>query len=71
MSKDEAVARVYDFICAYFKQHGFAPSLRDIARGCYMSPSNVPRYLDRLEAQGLISRELNKPRSIALVKDER
>lgn len=68
MSKDEVEELVYNFIRAYFKQHGFAPSLRDISEGCYMSPSNVVRYLDKLAAHGLISRELRKPRSIALIE---
>ena len=67
MKNDVVTARVYDVIRAYFKQYGFAPSLRDISEACYMSPSNVVRYLDKLEAQGRISRELRKPRSIAIL----
>lgn len=70
MSKDAVTARVYAFIRAYFEEHGFAPSLRDIGEACYMSPSNVVRYLDKLEAQGLISRELSKPRSIAILEEK-
>ncbi|MBZ0299153.1 MAG: MarR family transcriptional regulator [Anaerolineae bacterium] len=70
MSKDEVAEQVYNFIRAYFKAHGFAPSLRDISEGCYMSPSNVVRYLDKLEARGWISREMRKPRSIALIEHE-
>jgi repressor LexA len=68
MKTDEVTAQVYAFIRAYFDEHGFAPSLRDIGAACYLSPSNVVRYLDRLEARGLISREIRKPRSIALLE---
>lgn len=70
MKTDEVAAQVYTFIRAYIDEHGFAPSLRDIGEGCYLSPSNVMRYLDKLEARGLISRELRKPRSIALLDDD-
>ncbi|MAS34875.1 MAG: hypothetical protein CL610_12765 [Anaerolineaceae bacterium] len=70
MSMDQVTSQVYEFIRAYFREHGFSPSFRDISRGCHMSTSNVVRYLDRLEARGLISRELNKPRSIALLDEE-
>ena len=67
MRKDAVTNLVYEYIQAYFHEHGFAPSMRDISEGCYMSPSNVVRYLDKLEAQGRISREVGKPRSIALL----
>ena len=52
MRKDAVTNQVYEYIQVYFHEHGFAPSLRDISEGCYMSPSNVVRYLDKLEAQG-------------------
>lgn len=70
MRKDTVTNQVYEYIQVYFQEHGFAPSLRDISEGCYMSPSNVVRYLDKLEAQGRISRELRKPRSIALLNED-
>jgi repressor LexA len=70
MKNDEVAAQVYAFIRDYFDEYGFAPSLRDIGAGCYLSPSNVMRYLDRLEERGLISRELRKPRSIVLLIDD-
>ena len=71
MKNDELTAQVYAYIRAYFDEYGFAPSLRDIGLACYLSPSNVMRHLDKLEARGLISRELRKPRSIVLLDDAR
>jgi repressor LexA len=70
MKNDELTDQVYAFIRAYFDEHGFSPSLRDIGKACYLSPSNVVRYLDVLESRGLISREIRKPRSIALLDDD-
>lgn len=47
--------QVYAFICDYIGQNNFAPSVRDIAQGCYLSVSAVLRHLDRLEAWGHIT----------------
>ncbi len=69
MKNDDVTTQVYQYICDYFDEYSFAPSLRDIGKGCYLSPSNVIRHLDKLEARGLISRELRKPRSIVLLDD--
>ncbi|NWG17529.1 MAG: MarR family transcriptional regulator [Chloroflexi bacterium] len=57
---------MYAFICNYIREKGFAPSIRDIARGCYMTPGNVHRYLDRLEGKRLITRQPGVARSIRL-----
>ncbi|CAG0994087.1 hypothetical protein ARNL5_03481 [Anaerolineae bacterium] len=47
--------QVYAFIRDYIGQNNFAPSVRDIAKGCYLSVSAVLRHLDRLEAWGHIT----------------
>ncbi len=63
----DAVSKsVYEFICTYILEHGYSPSQRDIARGCYINAASVIRYLDKLEAKGYIRRELGKARSITL-----
>ncbi len=59
---------VYAFIRNYIETEGYAPSQREIAKGCYLSVGNVVRYLDKLEARGLLYREPNRPRSIRLLK---
>ena len=60
---------VYTFICAYMEEHGFAPSQREIAQGCYRSRPIIVRHLDRLEWQGRITRDPVSARSIRLVED--
>ena len=67
---DQAVEVIYTFICVYIGEHGYSPSLREIGAHCYMGRSTVIRYLDRLEAQGRISRDLGKARSISLLDRE-
>ncbi len=64
---DNETNTVYDFIRDFFGEHGYSPTLREIAVACYMSTTTVVRYLDKLCAAGRISRELQKPRSIALL----
>lgn len=67
MSDNETSNNVYDFIRGFFAEHGYSPTLREIANACFMSTTTVVRYLDKLCAAGRISRELQRPRSIALL----
>jgi SOS-response transcriptional repressor LexA len=62
----ERVDCVYDFIRQYLSNYSFAPSIREIAEGCYISSSYVLRCLDVLEAQERLTREPGKARSIRL-----
>ena len=57
---------VYDFLCAYIAEHGYPPSQRELAAGCYLSRPAIIRHLDRLELQGKITRDPDKARSIRL-----
>ena len=57
---------VYTFVRLYLQQHHFAPSIREIAEGCFISTSYATRCLDVLEAQGRLTRERGRARSIAL-----
>ena len=58
---------VYDFLVAFIQEHEYAPSLREIAKGCHIGRSTTIHYLDQLEAKGCIRREEGKARSIVLV----
>ena len=71
MTDYETSNDVYDFIRDFFAEYGYSPTLREIAVACYMSTTTVVRYLDKLCADGRISRELQKPRSIALQAAQR
>jgi len=69
--RQEMARQVYDYIRAYIDETGWAPSLRQIARGCYISRSHVVRYLDLLEAWGYIEREPGLSRAIRVVDPNR
>ncbi len=71
MHTEETSEDVYQFIRQYVAAHGYAPTIREISEGCFMSATNVIRYLDKLEAWGRISREPRKPRSISLLDREK
>lgn len=58
---------VLAFVSRYIRTHGHSPSQREIGAACYMSRTNVVRYLDRLEAWGYIRREPGVPRTISLI----
>jgi SOS-response transcriptional repressor LexA len=62
----ETTIQVYTFIQGYVDENGFAPSQREMAKGCYLSHSGVTRHLDRLEAWGCIHRKSGQARGISL-----
>jgi SOS-response transcriptional repressor LexA len=67
------MVQVYEAIVAYVDRYGYAPSYRDIARACGISSTSRVRYwLDKLEAEGLITRRPGKARSISVkvVRDD-
>ncbi len=66
MVREDIKESVYKFVCTFIAQRGYAPSFREIARACYISTAYVARCLDVLEAEGRLSREPSKARSIHL-----
>jgi len=64
--------RILNFIRKFFDERGYAPTVRDIARGCNIStPSVVQHHLNTLERQGHIHRDPEVFRSIQLVEKKR
>lgn len=67
---NETLDTVYAFLETFIAEHGYSPSLREISAQCYIGRSTVIHYLDRLEAQGRLSREEGKARSIVLISSD-
>ena len=65
MSHETRIA-VYTYIEDYIDRNGYAPTLREMAEGCFMSVGSLLRYLDALEAQGVIIREPRRARGMRL-----
>jgi repressor LexA len=64
--------RILNFIRKFFDERDYAPTVRDIARGCNIStPSVVQHHLNTLEKQGYIHRDPEVFRSIKLVERKR
>jgi len=62
--------RILDFIARFISQKGYAPSIRDIVKGCGISSTSVAQYhLDVLQQQGHIHRDPEIPRSISLTRE--
>lgn len=61
---DEMCDRILDFIGAYIARRGFPPTLRELGKELGRSPQSVMVHLDRLEADGYLTREPGIPRSI-------
>jgi len=64
--------RILNFIRKFLDERGYAPTVRDIAKGCNIStPSVVQHHLNTLERQGHIHRDPEVFRSIQLVERKR
>jgi len=61
--------RIITFIGKFIKDRGYAPTVREIMKGCNISvPSVVQYHLDRLEQAGYIERDPQVVRSIRLIE---
>ena len=61
---------ILNFVVRYIEKRGYAPSIRDIAKGCCISSSSLARYhLKVLEEHNYIHRDPNVSRSIVLRRD--
>lgn len=59
---------VYDGIVKYQKEHGFAPSIRELCKiSGLASTSSVYAHLKSLEDLGYIRRKEDAPRAIAII----
>ena len=64
-------SRILDFIRDFLEDRGYAPTVRDIAKGCNISSSSVVQYhLNVLEKEGRIRRDPEVFRSIRLSGQE-
>jgi repressor LexA len=60
--------RIYTFIRKFYREHDYAPTVRDILRGCRLSSTAVVQHhLNVLEKEGRIHRDPEVFRSIRLV----
>lgn len=59
--------RIYTFIRKFYREHDYAPTVRDILRGCRLSSTAVVQHhLNVLEREGRIQRDPEVFRSIRL-----
>lgn len=59
---------VLEFLTHYLDANDqLSPSVREIAKGCYISDGTTRRCLDILEAQGRITRHRKKARTLRVV----
>jgi len=64
----EGERKVFAFLRQYIEEMGYAPTVREIMRGCgWHGPVSAQTALDRLEERGCIVRESRKSRTIRIV----
>ncbi len=60
---------IYTFINSYTNQHGYAPTVREISKGVYLSSNNaICKHLDNLSQKGYLRHTPKTPRSIVILK---
>lgn len=66
---DRRRARILLFIAEYWSTYGYAPSVREITKGCGLShPSSAHHHLILLERAGKIKSAPYIPRSVRVVE---
>lgn len=61
----ERQQEVYNFITNFIQEHGYSPTFREIAKGCYFgSLSTVAGYIDRLVKKGVLEYIPRTPRTL-------
>lgn len=60
--------QIYDFIASYSQEHGISPSLGEIADhfDFLQYPSSAHYHVKKLQDEGYLERESNRPRSIGI-----
>ncbi len=68
-SGESRSVNIFRFICRYTGEHGFPPTLHEIAQSeGFRSNSGVIRHLDKLEKWGWIERYHGNARSIRILR---
>jgi len=71
MRKPEIRERILEFIRHSFDERGYAPTVRDIVKGCNLSSTSVAQHhLNTLEKEGRIHRDPQVVRSIQLMQKD-
>lgn len=65
---DRSSARVLAAVEAFWAQHGYSPSLQDVAKAVPLSKSNSYAHLKRLRELGAVTFDDGIARSIVVVK---
>ncbi len=71
MKKSTLRERILEYIKRFFDERGYAPTVRDILKGCDISSTSLVQYhLNILEKEGQIRRDPEVFRSIQLVEKD-
>ncbi len=62
---------IYDFIGAYWKEHGYAPSTKEIANHVHLTVGGMRLYLVELRSWGAIDWKPHSERTIRITGEYR
>lgn len=58
---------LYDFIVEFHEEHGYLPTIAEMAAGIKVSKSTIIERLDDMEAYGMVKRNGRKTRALTLI----
>jgi repressor LexA len=61
---------VAKFISAFIEEHGYPPTIRDIAKHFKFSPKGAHDHVRALERKGILRKEPSKPRMIEIISEK-
>lgn len=62
---------IYDFICTYTQDYGYAPSIREICDGVGLkSTATVHNHIENLRSLGVLDKTSMKNRALSIIKQE-
>lgn len=62
---------IYDFICTYTHDNGYAPSIREICDGVGLkSTATVHNHIENLKSLGVLDKTSMKNRALSIIKQE-
>jgi len=62
--------KIIDFVLRYTAEHRYSPTIQEIANDRGISPTSIRKHLRRMEADGLVSRDPLRPRSLVICEKE-
>lgn len=61
-------AQIIEFVRAFWAEHHYGPTIREVTEGCHLSSTSVAvYYIDELARAGILAKARNRARTLRVV----